>query len=245
MNARDAMPRGGRLSISTWTESRGAVRYASVRVADTGSGIDPGLLPHLFEPFFTTKEVGRGTGLGLAMVGDFVRSSEGFTEVDTALGAGASFTLCLPAVGAPVAVPSETESSRAAATGQETILLIEDDDAVRELTRRMLVRAGYTVVEARYGTEALELAHDGRRFELVLSDVVMPGLSGPEVVARLQARRPGVPAIFMSGYAPQTEGPLGGAELVRKPFTATRLLAAVRSALDLETAEQHAAVVPA
>ena len=242
VNARDAMPHGGRLSISTGIEARDGIRYGFLRVSDTGSGISADAVPQLFEPFFTTKEAGRGTGLGLAMVHEFVKDSGGLAEVESEEGAGASFTLLFPLAVTPanaqrpVAVPASD-------AGSETILLIEDDDAVREIARRVLTNNGYQVIEARYGSEALELARDDASIDLVLSDVVMPGLSGPEVVARLQARRPGLAALFMSGYAPESEGSLGGAELVRKPFTAAQLLSMVRAALDLDAAEQHAAVV--
>jgi CheY-like chemotaxis protein len=116
---------------------------------------------------------------------------------------------------------------------------------VREIARRLLAQAGYTVIEARYGSEALDLAADHPDIDLVLSDVVMPGLSGPEVVQRLRATRPAIIPLFMSGYAPESEGPLDGAELVRKPFTGQELLAAIRRAFDSDAAEQHAAVVTA
>lgn len=231
VNARDAMPHGGRLSISTGTERRGLSMFARLCVSDTGTGIDPDVVPHLFEPFFTTKDAGRGTGLGLTMVRDFVDGCDGLVEVDTVPGEGASFTLLLPLVRAEAADrPTEPEATPSA--GTERILLIEDDDAVREIARRVLARAGYSVVVARYGSEALELADGDPSIDAVLSDVVMPGLSGPEVVARLQARRPGLAAVFMSGYAPESEGPLGDADLVRKPFTGPQLLEAVRKAID-------------
>ena len=128
--------------------------------------------------------------------------------------------------------PQPVQSATTPSAGTETILLIEDDDSVREIARRVLARAGYTVIEARYGSEALELADGNPSIDAVLSDVVMPGLSGPEVVGRLQARRPELAAVFMSGYAPESEGPLGGADLVRKPFTGPQLLEALRKAID-------------
>jgi two-component system, cell cycle sensor histidine kinase and response regulator CckA len=230
VNARDAMPQGGRLSISTGIEQREGTTYALLRVADTGTGINPELLPHVFEPFFTTKEAGRGTGLGLAMVNEFVAGCDGLAEVDTTAGSGTSFTLLLPRMNPPA--PQPVQSATTPTAGTETILLIEDDDSVREVARRVLARAGYTVIEARYGSEALELADDNPSIDAVLSDVVMPGLSGPEVVGRLQARRPELAAVFMSGYAPESEGPLGGADLVRKPFTGPQLLEALRKAID-------------
>ncbi|HWL33336.1 MAG TPA: ATP-binding protein [Gaiellaceae bacterium] len=231
VNARDAMPHGGRLSISTGIEEREDATYAFLRVADTGTGIDPDVVPHVFEPFFTTKEAGRGTGLGLAMVSDFVAGFGGVVEVDTAVGSGTSITLLLPRADAPT-LPSLETRATTPSSGTETILLIEDDDSVREVARRVLARAGYTVIEARYGSEALELAGGNPSIDAVLSDVVMPGLSGPEVVGRLQARQPDLAAVFMSGYAPESEGPLGGADLVRKPFTASQLLDALRRAID-------------
>jgi two-component system cell cycle sensor histidine kinase/response regulator CckA len=231
VNARDAMPQGGRLTISTGSERRGSTDYGFLRVADTGVGIDPEVVSRVFEPFFTTKDAGHGTGLGLAMVNEFVLASDGTAEVATTPGAGTTVTLLLPRTASPAGVRVDVREPTAGA-GSETILLIEDDDAVREIARRVLVRAGYTVVSARYGSEALELAEDDPSIAAVLSDVVMPGLSGPEVVGRLQARRPQLAAVFMSGYAPETEGPLRGAGLVRKPFTAPQLLDAVRRSLD-------------
>jgi PAS domain S-box-containing protein len=245
VNARDAMPAGGRLTISTGVTSRAGSAYAFLCVADTGSGIDAEVVPRLFEPFFTTKEAGVGTGLGLAMVRDFVGGCGGLIEVETAPNEGTSFTLLLPAVAAPAIHAAPTPSTVTASDHSETILLIEDDDVVREVTRRVLTQAGYMVIEARYGTEALDLAADHPRIDLVLSDVVMPGLSGPEAVLRLRATRPEIVPLFMSGYAPESEGPLDGAELVRKPFTGPALLAAVSRAFGSNAAEQDAAVVPA
>jgi CheY-like chemotaxis protein len=243
LNARDAMPAGGRLTISTGVAMRADSSYAFLRVADTGSGIDPEHVPRLFEPFFTTKEAGVGTGLGLAMVRDFVAGGGGMIEVETEPGEGTAFTLLLPAVSAPARGAAPAPSEDTATDRSETILLIEDDDSVREIARRVLAHAGYTVIEARYGSEALDLAAGHPDIDLVLSDVVMPGLSGPEVVQRLRATRPEIVPLFMSGYAPESEGPFGGAELVRKPFTGQELLAAIRRALESDAAEQHAAVV--
>ena len=243
VNARDAMPAGGKLTISTGPTTRADSSYAFLRVADSGVGIDPELVPRLFEPFFTTKEAGVGTGLGLAMVRDFVAGCGGLIEVETDLEQGTAFTLLLPTVSAPVVLAPTSGRAEAAADHSETILLIEDDDGVREIARRVLAHAGYTVIEARYGSEALDLAADHAVIDLVLSDVVMPGLSGPEVVLRLREARPEIVPLFMSGYAPESEGPLGGAELVRKPFTGPDLLAAVRRAFDSQATEQHAAVV--
>ena len=245
VNARDAMPAGGRLTISTGVETRADSPYAFLRVADTGAGIDPELIPRLFEPFFTTKEAGVGTGLGLAMVRDFVGRCGGVIEVETDPAEGTAFTLLLPLAIAPALPAAPAPNKPTVSYRSETILLIEDDDSVREIARRVLAHAGYTVIEARYGSEALDLAADHPQIELVLTDVVMPGLSGPEVVQRLRAARPEIIPLFMSGYAPESEGPLDGAELVRKPFTGQELLAAIRRAFDSDAAEQHAAVVTA
>ena len=245
VNARDAMPAGGRLTISTGVATRADSSYAFLRVADTGSGIEPELVSHLFEPFFTTKEAGVGTGLGLAMVHDFVGRCRGMIEVDTRPTEGAEFSLLLPAVKAPELVAVPAPNADTAAGRADTVLLIEDDDGVREIARRVLAQAGYTVIEARYGSEALDLAAEHPVIDLVLSDVVMPGLSGPEVVGRLREARPEIVPLFMSGYAPESEGPLDGAELVRKPFTGPELLAAVRRAFDSDATEQDTAVVSA
>ena len=243
VNARDAMPLGGRLTISTGVTMRVGSSYAFLRVADNGSGIDPQIMPQLFEPFFTTKGAGVGTGLGLAMVRDFASVCGGLIEVESDPAAGASFTILLPVTSAPEMSAAPPPTSVTASDSDETILLIEDDDGVREIARRVLTQAGHTVIEARYGTEALDLAADHPHIDLVLSDVVMPGLSGPEVVLRLRATRPEIIPLFMSGYAPESAGPLGGAELIRKPFTGPTLLAAVRRAFESDAAKQHAAVV--
>jgi two-component system, cell cycle sensor histidine kinase and response regulator CckA len=229
-NARDAMPDGGKLTITTALEEGHAV----LRVADTGNGIPDDVLPSLFEPFFTTKGV-RGTGLGLATIRELAADAGGSIEARNVPGAGAEFTLRLPlAAGAPTEVVPE--ATAAPQRGSETILLAEDDDIVRDVAVRMLTGAGYTVVPARYGSEALELAerHD---IDLLLTDVVMPGLSGPETARALRERLPTLPVLFMSGYAPETEGSVVGAELIRKPFQPRELLAAVRHALSTSVAE--------
>jgi len=179
------------------------------------------------------------------MVRDFVGRCEGLIEIETDPEDGTAFTLLLPPATAPQVLSAPAPSNPMPSDRSETILLIEDDDSVREIARRVLTHAGYTVIEARYGSEALDLAGDHPHIDLVLSDVVMPGLSGPEVVQRLRAARADIVPLFMSGYAPESEGPLDGAELVRKPFTGQELLAAIRRALDSDATEQNAAVVTA
>jgi PAS domain S-box-containing protein len=229
VNARDAMPGGGKLTISTAVEDGSAV----LRVTDTGTGIPEHVLSSLFEPFFTTKD-GRGTGLGLATVREFADEAGGSVEAGNVPGAGAVFTLRLP-LAAAVPAPEEPDAPAEAPRGTETILLAEDDDVVRDVTGRMLAGAGYTVIGARYGSEAIELA-DRHEVDLLVTDVVMPGLSGPETARLLRERWPELRVLFMSGYAPETEGSLEGAELVRKPFLPPELLAAVRRALSVQPA---------
>ena len=235
INARDAMPNGGKLTITAGMDDGAAF----LRVADTGAGIPEHVREALFEPFFTTKD-GLGTGLGLATVREFATKAGGSIDVASLPGLGATFTLRLPLAAGHTA-PVDARAPERPQTGSETILLAEDDDVVRDVAVRMLSGAGYTVIGARYGSEALELAEQ-YDFDLLLTDVVMPGLSGPETATRLRERSPGMPVLFMSGYAPETEGSLGGAELVRKPFRPGDLLAAVRRALSAREEETARAV---
>ncbi|MFH1462941.1 MAG: ATP-binding protein [Pseudomonadota bacterium] len=193
VNARDAMPRGGSLHIGTSVGPGGGVRLT---VADTGCGMEPEVLARVFEPFFTTKEPGRGTGLGLSMAYGVVTQSGGEIEVQSAPGEGTTFTITLPGAArreAPPAAAAQPEVDR----GKGTVLLAEDDAAVRALTARMLVRAGYYVLEAASGEEALALVRAMEApIDLLLTDVVMPGMDGPALAARL----PELPVLFMSGY---------------------------------------------
>ncbi|HKI91570.1 MAG TPA: ATP-binding protein [Gaiellaceae bacterium] len=244
VNARDEMPRGGTLTIETANRTisprearrRGgeyrAGSFVTLAVRDTGHGMDAATKARLFEPFFTRKEVGRGTGLGLATVYGIVNQSGGFLEVESEPGLGAAFTVFLPSLGAAAAsaLPPAEPSREPTASGSESILLVEDDEAVRRFTEAVLSDAGYRVVAASDGVAAREQArHD--RFDLLLTDVIMPKVSGTELAAELR-----LPAVFMSGYPGELvarHGLLGrGTRLVQKPFSAAELRCQVRATLD-------------
>ncbi len=249
VNARDAMPDGGRLEIATRSESipegeggrdphRRPGEWVVLAVRDEGAGMSAETLSHLFEPFFTTKPVGKGTGLGLATVHGIVTQNGGFVRVSSALGVGTTFEVVLPrTTQAPRTVAGG--ASAPTARGRETVLLIEDDALVRGVIGSILRSGGYVVVEARHGEEALAAPREtGLAPELVVSDVVMPGMSGPETVRRLREERPGLPAVFLSGYRerPGASEPDAADEggVLLKPFTSATLLAKVRSVLDRE-----------
>jgi CheY-like chemotaxis protein len=247
INARDAMPEGGTLTIETRAERpEDAVggRWVGLTVSDTGTGIEPEVQARMFDPFFTTKAKGKGTGLGLSTVYGIVKQSGGTITVASERGAGASFRILLPA-----ADESAEESKRSltipAVAGLETILLAEDEEKVRELVRGVLASSGYTVLVAKSGTQALELAsgHPGP-IHLLLTDVVMPGLNGPQLVQRLLPFRPETKVLYMSGYTDDAIGPLGvldgGAPFLQKPFTPDRLSKMVREVLGVVPAPQSA-----
>jgi two-component system cell cycle sensor histidine kinase/response regulator CckA len=248
LNARDAMPQGGTVTIRTRiveaaesadgdeTAGRRPRPRVAISVSDTGKGIEPGVKAHLFEPFFTTKEFGRGSGLGLATSYGFVRQSGGDITVESEPGQGATFTVLLPAESAPRARGSSTASLRALPHGTETILVAEDDDAVRRIVRTTLESTGYAVIEARNGAEALAAmrAHAGK-IHLVLSDVVMPAMGGRELGLRLEAEGSGVRLLYMSGYtdeAASLDGSVAGDAFLQKPFTPLNLALKVRELLD-------------
>jgi CheY-like chemotaxis protein len=245
VNARDAMPKGGKLTLETAEVVlderyvRGHIgakpgRYGMLAVTDTGHGMDEATQARIFEPFFTTKETGQGTGLGLATVFGIVKQSGGDVCVYSAPGRGTTFKVYLPRTEAPGAEADETPPA-ADARGNESILLVEDDAAVRAVARRALSEAGFRVLEAAHPEEALRLA-GAEPFDLLLTDVVMPQRTGPELAQALLATRPGLKVIYMSGY---TGGALAhqgvvdaGAHYLPKPFTPAALVAQVRSTLD-------------
>ena len=247
VNARDAMPDGGRLTIATETvdvdgsgddETVLPGRYVVLSVRDTGTGMDEDTRARLFEPFFTTKEVGKGTGLGLAMVYGFVKQSGGFVTVDTAPEQGTSFHIYLQPLDVEPFETGTLEPSAASSTpGSEVVLLVEDEEIVRKLIRQMLEQSGYRVVEARDGEEALRLAGDGlEHADLLLTDAVMPKLGGPALAERMAEAFPTLKVVFMSGYTEEAivkDGVLRpGTRFLQKPFTAAQLERSVRSALD-------------
>ena len=229
INARDAMPDGGTLSIET---SAGVLdEFVCLSVTDTGTGIEPAVLERVFEPFFTTKEVGLGTGLGLATVHGIVTQSGGHVRVSSDPGHGSTFSVYLPAVaGAAAAVePVERPSQRLG--GDETILLCEDDDSVRRLAVLFLAAEGYTVISCGSPGEALAAASDRRPIHALVTDIVMPEMSGVELASRL-----GLPVLFVSGYAEERIEP--DRPFLEKPFDRVGLLRAVRGVLD--SAQSHA-----
>ena len=242
VNARDAMPGGGELTISTqntvYREQTGTLpagEYIVLEVSDTGSGISPEALPHIFEPFFTTKELGRGTGLGLSTVHGVVTQSGGAIEVSTGE-KGTAFYVFLPTTNKP-AETAVTEPIELPITNQtQTILVVEDEAAVRALTRKVLERSGYKVYVAEDGYEALEISRelDGP-IDLIVTDVVMPGINGRELVNRLLPERPDTKILYMSGYSEDAITDHGvlhpGAAFLEKPFTPDVLARKVREVL--------------
>jgi len=243
VNARDEMPEGGTLSIETKNVvvgadeapaaggERRAGSFVALTIRDTGRGMDAETKARLFEPFFTRKDVGKGTGLGLAMVYGIVKQSEGFIDVESEPGEGATFTIFLPAVlGQVEAQPSDAPAPDPASGGTETILLVEDEAMVRRYVATVLEGAGYHVVLADDGNDAIEIA--GReRIDLLLTDIVMPKIGGPELAERLA-----LPVVFMSGYSgdriAQSDMLKPGTAFIQKPFTADDLKRKIRSVLD-------------
>jgi CheY-like chemotaxis protein len=247
-NARDAMPQGGQLNVETcdvtvddnYHQAHLEVQpgaYSMLSVTDTGMGMNEATKARIFEPFFTTKELGQGTGLGMAVVHGIVKQSGGHIEVYSEIGRGSAFKVYLPQV--KDASPSDESSSlvRTMPTGSETLLLVEDDDAVRAFARHVLVSCGYTLLEASDGLEAIRLAqtHEGS-IHLVVTDVVMPHLDGHQLAERLAAIRPGLKMLFVSGYTNDAIIRHGIIEanvaFLQKPFTPSALARKVRTMLD-------------
>jgi nitrogen-specific signal transduction histidine kinase/ActR/RegA family two-component response regulator len=248
VNARDAMPTGGVLAISTRVVTLDAAyarRHAGVNpgrhvvfsVRDTGVGMDAATQQRIFEPFFTTKAKGKGTGLGLSTVYGIVRQSGGHIEVRSSPGRGTAFEILLPQVSVALPAKAELPIGSAPPRGTETVLVVEDEDAVRHIVRRVLESQGYGILEARDGHDAVRICEQrGNEIDLVLSDVIMPGMGGRELARSLATSRPGLPILFMSGY--NEDGELAGTDgapadgVLAKPFTAETLARQVREALD-------------
>lgn len=247
LNARDAMPQGGLLTLSTqdayldenYAEQHPGVKaghYVQVSVVDTGIGMDAATLGHIFEPFFTTKDQGKGTGLGLAAVYGIVRQHDGWIDVASKPGEGTRFDVYWPVCTTPSAQPETSiVQSTTPAPGHETLLLAEDEVLVRELAQSLLQRLGYEVVVAQDGQEALDLfTQQPDRFDLVILDAVMPHLGGPKAYEAMNALRPGLPVLFITGYNPEMIGPspANGMRLhvLQKPFALSDLAQRVREA---------------
>ena len=254
VNARDAMPNGGKLTVRTlnltMNEAEAVKRppmipgqYVLLSVTDSGHGMDDATKAHIFEPLFTTKELGKGTGLGLATVYGVVKQSGGFTWVISSPGKGTTFEVYLPQASEPVSRPDTEAKPSAIPYGSETILVVEDEAGVRELACQFLRVKGYTVLEAKDGQEALEIAarHSGT-IHLVLSDMVMPRMNGGELAERLKAIRPRIRVAFMSGYSEFSRGEMGHrfphAPVLQKPFSPASLVGLVREAMAESTTHQ-------
>jgi CheY-like chemotaxis protein len=245
VNARDAMPNGGGLEIRTANadfdepspDGITPGRYVMLSVADTGVGMDEETRSRIFEPFFTTKEVGNGTGLGLSMVYGIVKQSRGHIRVDSEPGRGTTFGLFLPRLDEQVAAPERKRKRVAPPRGSETILLVEDEDVLRRLGRRVLELGGYSVLEAREGREALHVCeeHEGP-LNLVVTDVVMPRMGGRELAEQIARTSPDTKTLYVSGYTDDVVVRNGvlekGTAFLQKPFTPSALLAKVREVLD-------------
>jgi two-component system, cell cycle sensor histidine kinase and response regulator CckA len=248
VNARDAMPKGGRLTIetasveldSTYARDHVTVKpgpYVMLAVSDTGIGMSPETQAHIFEPFFTTKESGHGTGLGLSTVYGIVKQSGGYIWVYSEPGKGSTFKVYLPRVEAPAEKNIEPAKIPAARKGNETVLLVEDEEAVRELTEMILTTNGYAVLSAKSAAEAEEFsAHHSGEIHLVLTDIMMPGTSGRELARRIVARHPRARVLYMSGYTDNVLAQGGvleeGVSFLQKPFTPAVLAQKVRDVLD-------------
>ncbi len=247
VNSRDAMPDGGRLLIETSNAELDSAynathpivrqgRYILLAVSDTGTGMNAETQAHIFEPFFTTKPQGKGTGLGLATVYGIVKQSGGFIWVYSEVGSGTSFKIYLPRVDQPVERVGAVRSVSEAPRGTETILLAEDEQDVREVAREFLESAGYTVIEAHDGAEALKKVekHEGA-IDLLVTDMVMPGMTGQELTARMQHSRPEIRVLYMSGYSERAAVDYARGDssmrLLAKPFSRWALLRAVHEIL--------------
>jgi PAS domain S-box-containing protein len=247
-NARDAMPQGGQLILTTrnqeldeaYAQAHVGVLpgpYALLSVSDTGCGMDEATQAHLFEPFFTTKGVGEGTGLGLATVYGIVKQSGGHIEVYSEVGRGTTFNVYLPPVEAPAVLAKSPADAILFPPGHETLLVVEDEDAVRAITRHALEKCGYVVLEAGGGREALQICHDRHEpIDLLVTDVVMPHMSGRQLAEQLSKLHPEMKVLYLSGYTGDAVVQHGILEaedpFLQKPFSATTVAHRVRQVLD-------------
>lgn len=257
VNACDAMPHGGRLTIETYDvdvdESASQVRapmppghYVAIAVTDTGSGMDAQTKARIFEPFFTTKEMGKGTGLGLATVYGVVKQSDGFIWVESEPGMGARFEVYLSRVNDATEISRPAKDDTPSARRRDTILIAEDEDSVRELASEFLRSAGYTVLTAENGVEALAIAKRAGQICLLVTDVVMPKLRGPELAERLRQVRPEIGVVYMSGYLEYDRGNgefLEDGFFLQKPFSREALVKKVAEALSSRRTADRGALV--
>ena len=246
VNARDAMSHGGKLTIEIASADQACLDelttgstnpYVMLSISDNGEGMDQETQARMFEPFFTTKEPGKGTGLGLSTVYGIVQQSGGFIQVHSELGRGTTFKIYFPRVEGETDDLPGRDKEEIGKQGVETLLLVEDEAALRALTGRILRDRGYTVLEAPNGNEALRTAQEfAGDIHLVITDVIMPGMGGAALACQMDAVRPGIKVLFISGY-PQNEfvhdGELDpGITFLSKPFTANALARKVRQAID-------------
>ena len=244
VNARDAMPKGGKLMISTRAITPADVRamdgdvmppgnYSLLMVSDSGTGISPDVLPKIFEPFFTTKDVGKGTGLGLATVYGIVKQSGGYIFADSTAGKGTTFSIFLPVYEGPEEaerVSAAPATARSMHWGSGSILLVEDEDMVRAVAERALVRAGYSVITAEHGEDGIEKFGEMAEVDLIITDVMMPHMDGPTMVQAIREQSSDVPVLFMSGYAEEQlrqSIALPNVAFLPKPFSVAQLINAV------------------
>jgi two-component system cell cycle sensor histidine kinase/response regulator CckA len=231
VNARDALPRGGWIRVATGTAVHEGRECATLSIADNGAGMTAEVRAHLFEPFFTTKDGSGGTGLGLAVVDTVVRNHDGAIAVESEPGKGAVFRVYLPLSHGRPQAGRATAATKAGAYPGECVLVVDDDRDIRVVLERLLSRAGFRVVLAAEGAAALDALASHPAISLVLTDLIMPGMSGHELVTRLRELGRAIPVVVMTGYAPNGLGE-DARHLLAKPFTANDLLAVVRRAID-------------
>jgi len=249
VNARDAMPKGGQLAIKIsvtrigeqqheYAPDKRSGQYVCLNVSDTGCGIEPENLRHIFEPFFTTKEVGKGTGLGLATVYGIINQHKGWIEVESEIGKGSTFRVFLPEGKEATSVKEAKSAAHTVRGGTETILVVEDEVAVRELVCSVLGGRGYKILQAETGVKALEVwQHHKKKIDLLLTDLVMPDhMNGRELAEKLRAERPRLKVIFTSGYSADVVGKdfvlQRGLHYLQKPYDPEKLALTVRDCLD-------------